>query len=140
VGAGFLEIGDDGSGSTTPDSALDLDGEGVRLSRPEGDTLWSAPWSDVSMLGITDEGRLPDGRRGVVVAVTTSDHEDRLIAVASRRPGASAARIRATARRHRVDPDRPDRRVPLLIALGFVVVSGALVTWLLLVAGHVVAR
>jgi len=105
-----------------------------------GDIPWSTPWSGVSTLGVTHEGRLPDGSRGLVVAVGTADDGDRQIAVASRRPGAAGARIRAIARRRRVDPDRPDRRVPLLIVLGVVALSGALVAWLLLLAGHVVAR
>lgn len=75
-----------------------------------------------------------------MVAVTTVDGESHLIAVPSRRPGAAGAKIRATARRHRADPDRPDRRVPLPIVLGVVAVTAALVAWLLLVAGHVVPR
>lgn len=75
-----------------------------------------------------------------MVAVTTVDGERHLIAVPSRRPGAAGAKIRATARRHRADPDRPDRRVPLPIVLGVVAVTAALVAWLLLVAGHVVPR
>ncbi|HUA95384.1 MAG TPA: hypothetical protein VMB82_07625 [Acidimicrobiales bacterium] len=139
-GASFLEEGSAGSGSAGPDAALDFDAEGIRLSRQDGDLLWSTPWSDVSMLAVTDEGRLPDGSRGLVVVVTTADDGDRQIAVASHRPGAAGARIRATARRRLVDPDRPDRRVPLPIVLGVVAVSGALVVWLLLLAGHVVAR
>ena len=138
--AGVYLLDEGSEGSPGPELTLDLDDEGIRLSRPEGDTRWASPWADVSTLRTTGEGRLPDGRRGLIVAATTADGESRLLAVGSRRPGAAGARIRAVARRHRVDPDRPDRRVFLPVAIGVVAVSGALVAWLLLAAGHVVAR
>ncbi len=120
--------------------ALDLDDEGIRLWRQQGSSVWMASWTDISALGTVEDGRLPDGRRGLLVALTTTDGESRVIAVPCRRPGAAGSRIRAAARRRGVDPDRPDRRVPLPIALGAVAGVGALVTWLLLLAGHVVAR
>ena len=58
--------------------------------------------------------------------------------VPARRPGALGARLRRVARRHRVDPDAPDGRAPVVVVAAVVAASGAAVTWLLLAAGHVV--
>lgn len=137
-GATLFEAGNDGHARSESDRDLDIDAEGVRLSQGGSAAPWSASWGEVTALSATDRRPLPDGRRGVVVTVTTGDGGKRSIGVPTRRPGAVAARIGATARRHRTDPDRPDRRVPLLIALPVVAVAAAAVAWLLLAAGHLV--
>jgi hypothetical protein len=131
----------DGDAPPTPVTAgleLVLDGDGVRLVRPDGSTLRSAPWGEVSALAATDPSWSPDLGRGVAVDVTSADGRRTRLFVPARRPGAVAARLRAVARQCRVDPDAPDRRAPVLVVGGLVAASGALVTWLLLVAGHVI--
>lgn len=117
---------------------LVLDGEGLRLLRPDGSTVRAAPWADVAALAVADPSWAPDLGRGMTVDVISSEGRRTRLFVPARRPGAVAARLRAVARRRRVDPDTPDRRVPAVVAVGVVAVSGALVTWLLLLAGHVI--
>ncbi|MGH9091911.1 MAG: hypothetical protein ACRDZR_11130 [Acidimicrobiales bacterium] len=122
----------------TTGNELVLDGDGLLLLRPNGSTVRAAAWTEVAALAVADPSWSPDLGRGVTVDVTSWDRRRTRLFVPARRPGAVAARLRAVARRHRVDPGTPDRRVPAVVAVGVVAVSGALVTWLLLVAGHVV--
>lgn len=134
-------MGDGGPGAPHGPGAtgleLVLDGEGLRLLGPGGTTVRAAPWGDVASLAVADPPPATDLGRGVAVTVTSAGGRRTDLFVPARRPGAVAARLRAVARRRRVDPDAPDRRVPAVVAVGVVAVSGALVTWLLLLAGHV---
>lgn len=134
----YLLSGDGDETATVPDLRLALDEDGVRVTRPDGSEVWSAPWGEVLELAPSGQASLPDGGRGVELTVrSTSGVAHRLVAP-SDDPDELEQRITTVAERHGVAPTSPDRPAPALLVGAVLLATGAVVAVLLLAAGHVI--
>ena len=123
---------------TTPPGHLTfvLDDVGVHVDHEAGSAAWAAPWTDLTSLGVTDEARLPDGSRGVVVRLTSEGSGNAVVVLPTPTPTRLERALRAERRRRGLRAEQPETRPRALVAAIVVVLSAGGVTALLLAAGH----
>jgi hypothetical protein len=114
-------------------------GEGaITLTKEDGVTIWTTPWEEVTEIATPDRADLPDGSKGVVWVVTTRQRRSHRFVIASDDPSALEAALSSSGIEHGVRSDVPDRSVPAIVAVAVLVATAAVVTLLLLMAGHVI--
>ncbi len=127
----------DGLGAV-PNLVLELGEGGVTLSKEDDVTIWTTPWEDVAEIATPERSDLPDGSKGLVCVVTTRQRRSHRFVIASGDPSALEAALFSFAIEHGVRTDVPERSVPAIIAGAVLLATTAVVTLLLLMAGHVI--
>jgi len=134
----YLLSGNGDEPATVPDLHLALDEDGVRVTRPDGSGVWSAPWGEVLELAPSGHASLPDGGRGVELTVRSTSGVAHRFVAPSDNAGVLEERIGTLAGRHGVAPTSADRPAPALLVGAVLLATAAVVAVLLLAAGHVI--
>ncbi len=136
-GTYLLTTGPDGP-AAVPGLQITFDGAGITVAKDNGTAVWSTTWVETAELATPERSKLPDGRSGVVVVVTTRLERTHRFVVPAEKPAALEAALGSLAHRHGVAPLPTVKTQSLPIVIGAVVVAAAAVAVLLLAAGHVI--
>jgi hypothetical protein len=136
----LLTEGNDGP-VAIPELELAFMDTGVRLTRGDGELIWSARWSDLEELSTAERSVLPDGGDGVVVSVVERErHRRHRFVLPADDADTAMAAVQERARDHKLRTNRvrTDTAVRPALTIAVVVGFAATVTVLLLSATHVI--
>jgi hypothetical protein len=123
--------------TAVPQLALTLDGDGVTVHKMTGGFVWQAPWDQVTELSSPERSTTEDGGAGAVVVVSADSRRHRFV-VPVTDPAALQDKVARIASDHGVSSGRLRLGPHPLVAAAVVLVTGAAVAALLLLAGHVI--
>ncbi len=134
----LLSEGSEGT-VAVPHLTLTLHQRGLALNKADGERVWSSPWSDLAEMSPIERSELPDGRPGVVIAVTErgGGRQHRFV-LATDDPAQTEVTVRGRAAAHGVRTTRQKRAVSKALTALVVVAALATMTLLLLSAVHVI--
>ena len=136
----YLLTGDTEGQVAVPQLALTLWSGGIELDKPDGEIVWSRPWTELREMSLVERSVLPDGNDGVVVDVVEKGRGGRRhrFVLPARDPGWLEEQLRGRALAHGLHT--ASARTPVSRVLTAVIVLAALatLTLLLLSAAHVV--
>jgi hypothetical protein len=134
----LLALSDEGP-TAIPDLGLEFDGAGITLRKADGDLIWQIDWVCVTAIGTAERSQLPDGSRGVVLEVATTEPRTHRFIVPAGKPSSIEAAIYSLAAARGLPELVNPRRVPPFTAVMVLCAAVAVITVLLLAAGHVFA-
>ncbi len=125
--------------TAVPGLQLDIDTRGLTVAKADGTMVWQVEWTEVAELSTPERSRLPGGQEGVVLAVATHEAREHRFVLPAPDQASVEASLGTVASARGLVPAESGRRLPVVLVVAVVLMTAAVVTALLLAAGHVIS-